>query len=174
MSEKGNGNVRGEGGPERPQQQAPPAPLKPGDIVALTSAALRIGRLAPMTPRQLYQLGHENRFLVLEVFETDDEGPCVMLSPCCFSYIDRRSGGGKPRCKGHPSVYFEKVGVFRMPRKGDKSSSIALPLIGELLRFDWQEDEDNPGFNMNIGGLRASSTGFFAKLLKKLADEKVI
>lgn len=175
MSEKGNGNVRGGPADETQREQQVPAwPFKPGDIVALTGAALRIGRLETMTPRALYQLGRENRFLVIETFETADDGPCVMLSPCCFKYVDRRANGMKPRCKGHPVVYFEKVGILRAPKKGDKASSLTLPILGELFGLEWQDDEENPRLNANVLGLRGSATGFVAKFLKKLAEDKII
>lgn len=172
MNEKGNGNVRG-GPPDEPQEGSA-SPFKPGDIVALTGAALRIARLETMTPKQLYQIGRENRFLVMETFESPEDGPCIMLNPCCIKYVDRRANGIKPRCKGHPVVYFEKVGVLRAPKKGDKSSSLTLPLLGELFGFEWEDDEENPKFNANILGLRGSATGFVAKFLKKLAEDKVI
>lgn len=165
-----NGNVRVD-----PQEipETRPAAFQPGDVVAMTPATLRIGRLATMTPRQLYQIGHKNRWVVLETFETHDEGPCLMINPCCIEYTDWKSKG--PRCKGHPAVYFEKVGTVRVPKKGDKSSSLILPLIGDALGLRWEEDEDNPKIVGNaLGKDLIGAVGPLARFLKKLAEDQKI
>lgn len=158
--------------PEEAPVQGPPPKYEEGDVVALTQAALRIGRLELMTPRLLHQIGHPNEFIVIDAFDTGEDGICLSLWPCCYRFLDRKTG--KKRCQGHPALYFEKIGNLRMPKKGDKSSALVLPFIGEILGFDWQEDEDNPNLNANVFGLKGAASGYFAKILKKMAEEAKI
>jgi hypothetical protein len=61
-----------------------------------------------------------------------------------------------------------------MPQKGDKSSSLILPFLGEVLGFDYHEDEQNPEIAANVFGMKGSASGYFAKVLKKLAEEAKI
>jgi hypothetical protein len=165
---KRNGNVT----PPEDVPQKAPEKFEEGDVVGLTQAALRIGRLELMTPRLLRQIGHPNEFIVLDAFKSDEDGVCLTLWPCCFRFVDHKTG--KKRCQGHPSVYFEKTGSLRMPKQGDKSSSLILPFLGEVLGFDYQEDESNPEIQANVFGMKGSASGYFAKMLKKLAEESKI
>jgi hypothetical protein len=160
-----NGNVRREGKPsvqEIPQFQT-------GDVVSLTAAAIRRSGIANMTPRLLYEIGHPNEFVVFDTFESDD-GPCVSLLPCCSIFEDRENG--KQRCTGHPAIHFQKKSVKRMPKKGDKSSSIHLPFMQVALAgINWEEDESNPSLKAHVLGKEVSLTGPIAKILKQLAEE---
>lgn len=146
--------------------------LEEGDVVALTPSALRIGRLKSMTPRLLHKIGHPNEFVVLTSFKSDKGEDCLTLWPCCNRFTDRESG--KQTCTGHQTVYFEKVGNIRTPKKGDKSASLVLPFIGEVFGIDYQEDENNPDFRVNLGGLKGSVTGVLAKAVKKFAEDNKI
>lgn len=166
MATKKDGNVKVD---EAEAVGGPPQKFEEGDVVALTQAALRIGRLELMTPRLLHHIGHPNEFVVLDAFDTGDDGPCLSLWPCCYRFADRKTG--KRRCQGHPAVYFEKVRALRTPKKGDKSSSLVLPFLGEILGFEYEEDEQNPKFNANLFGLKGAASGYFAKVLKGLAEE---
>ena len=137
---------------------------------------MRIGRLAQMTPRVLCSIGHPNEFIVLDVFETDSDGVCLALWPCCHRF----KKAGKKICPGHPAVYFEKTGALRTPKKGDKSSSLVLPFLGEVLGFDYEEGAEGeeggeaPKMTANIFGLKSGASGYWAKLLKKLAEDAKI
>lgn len=145
--------------------------IKEGDIVALTPAALKMGRLEAMTPRLLYHIGHENRFIVDKTFETEEDGLCLKLFPCCFRFVNDHQTK-QFRCKGHPAIYFDKVGTVRTPQKGDKSSSLVLPILGEIFRFDYKEDENAPKFSADLPVLgKGVVTGFLAKFVKQLAEE---
>lgn len=175
MSARRNGNSRRE-----PPPAAPPL-FQEGDVVAITQAAHRIPKLATMTPRLLYRLGFDNAFMVLRQYEDPDDGPCVSLYPCCTvlnsagdvehrGLLDRETG--QPRCGGHPVSYFEKIDMVRLPKKGDKTSAAVLPFgIGELLGFEWLQDEDNPQFTARFLGKGGTFTGAFAKALKKFAED---
>ncbi len=197
MSSKRNGNVRQEA-PEGAEGGNVPA-FEDGDIVAITQSALRIGRLYRITngkvecsedrvsngkiegmmPRILYALGHPNKFLVLHTFEHKDQGLCLTLYPCCTikpheGFVDR-SSNNKPRCEGHPAIYFEKVDQTRVPRKGDKSSSAHLPFIPwEIAGLHWEEDENNPSLTLNLAGKSIQTTGPLAKFFKKIAEDNKI
>lgn len=166
-----NGNIRREAKPkveEIPQFES-------GDVICLTAAAIRRSGIATMTPRILYEIGHPNEFLVYQAVDDDEAGPVVTLANCCSwdkheGFIDRKTG--KQRCTGHPAVHFEKKGVKRMPKKGDKSSSIHLPFMKVALAgINWEEDETNPSLKGHILGNEISLTGLPAKLLKQLAEE---
>lgn len=170
----GNGNV---------QKKPPPATTpginryQPGDVVAMTPAALRTPRIAKMSPRLHYDLTGENKFLVLLAYIHPEEGPCVSL-PCCNipsigdfegneGWIDPKTG--LERCNGHPEVYFEKVDFKRLPKKGDKSFSVMLPFLPKF-GLEYLEDDENPQFVGRALGGEASVTGIFAKFLKQLAE----
>lgn len=149
--------------------------FEPGDIVCLTAAAIRRSGIHTMTPRVLYEIGHPNEFLVYQYVIDEIEGPCVTLVNCCTwkgheGFIDRASG--KRRCTGHPAVHFEKKSHKRMPKKGDKSTSIHLPFMQMALAgIHWEEDESNPALKANILGKELSLTGPIAKMLKQLAED---
>ena len=168
---KKSGNVENEKEAKAPE----PPRFQVGDVVAITQAALRMGRLAGMSPRILYRVGQPNEFLVIETFETAVDGPCIRLMECCGRGMVDRDKNNKRRCNdGHPALFFEKVDVMRMPQKGDKASSVFLPFLGEVAKFEWHEDENTPAFVANLGGKKIALTGFFAKLLKTAVEGKVI
>lgn len=175
MNPRRNGNVKRDG--DEVQASAPI--FQAGDVVAITQAALRLGRLEMMGCRLLYRIGWPNEFLVKGTFENQEDGHCVFLWPCCsappkiIGLVDRDKGG-QPRCGGHPAIYFEKVDMVRTPKKGDKRASALLPIIGEVFGFEYRDDEENPEFVTRILGLGASFTGPFAQLLKKIAEDNKI
>lgn len=147
-----------------------------GDIVSLTAAALRRRKFRNMTPRLLYAIGHPNEFLVLEAYDHPEDGPCVVLYPCCTykkdepRFIDRESG--KTRCNGHQASHFEKKSMKRMPKKGDKSTSLHLPFLPfEIAGMHWEEDENNPTLKVGGVGKQISLTGIWAKIAKKIAED---
>jgi len=170
MSSK-NGNYQA---PEKPEAEEIPK-FEPGDIVCLTAAAIRRSGIATMTPRMLYEIGHPNEFVVYTYTVHETEGPLVTLVNCCNwkghqGFIDRNTG--KPRCTGHYAVHFEKKSQKRMPKRGDKSSSLHLPFLPVALAgINWEEDEDSPALKAHILGKEISLTGPFAKVLKQLAEE---
>lgn len=169
MTPRRNGNVprRGED-----KTQGPPPVFEEGDVVAMTQATLRIGRLQGMSTRLLYTIGWPNEFLVTRSFDDEEDGPCVSLWPCCLppfgiGLVDRR--GSQFRCKGHPTLYFEKVAVTKTPKKGDKLSSIVLPFgIGEILGLEWHEEEEE--FVGRILGKEGAVAGALGKYIKKIAE----
>lgn len=163
----GSGNV------QRDQEaQAQKADWKEGDFAVLTPSALRMGRLEAMSPRLLHQLGWDEPFGVMHVFETQEDGLCLTLYPCCMRLRDRRTG--KFRCTGHPAIYFQKTEYGRQQKKGDKSTSVSLPLIGEILSFDYEEDPQNPKARAKIFGQETLVTGEFARILAKVAEDNKI
>lgn len=165
MNPKKNGNVTR----EAEDAQAHEAQLfQEGDVVALTQAALRKGgTFQKMSPRAHYAIGWPNEFLVLGTFEDPDDGPCVSLWPCCVVLRpDSPYTHG-----GHPVRHFEKIDVVRMPKKGDKTSSVVLPFgIGELVGFEYHEDSEKPEFVARVAGKEGVLTGVLATLLKKFAE----
>jgi len=167
MSPKKSGNVPRES--EDVQSQEKPL-FQEGDVLALTQAALRKGgTFQKMSCRLLYAIGWPNEFLVIRTFEDPENGPCVRLWPCCGTLVDRQKN--QFRCGGHPSVHFQKIDVVRMPKKGDKTSSVVLPFgIGELLGFEYHEDSENPEFVARVAGKEGVLTGVLATLLKKFAE----
>jgi hypothetical protein len=141
-----------------------------GDVISLTAAAIRRSGISNMTPRVLYEIGHPNEFVVFDAFDDPVEGPCVSLLPCCTIYEDRKTG--KKRCTGHPAVHFEKKSTKRLPKKGDKSSSIHLPFMQVALAgINWEEDESNPALKAHVLGKELTLTGPWAKMLKQLAED---
>jgi hypothetical protein len=166
-----DGNVPHEGPFETQDEE-----IKTGDIVALTTTALRVrGPLESMTPRALYQLGHPNEFLVMETFKTEEDGTCVVL-PCCMYFEDRKiKNNVRPLCKGHPAIYFKRIGRARVPQKGDLTAAINSP-FGNLVQLEWKDDPDNPELTANLLGINLGSlVGLPAKWLKKAAeDQKII
>lgn len=146
--------------------------IKPGDIVGLTTTALRVrGPLEAMTPRVLYQIGHPNEFVVVETFKTEEDGDCLVL-PCCMYFEDRKvKNNVRPLCKGHPAVYFKKIGQIRFPQKGDLAAGVETPW-GNLIRLEWKEDPNNPELNAHLFGINLGSImGMPAKWLKKAAED---
>lgn len=171
-----SGNVRAE---SREEIQVIPQ-FEEGDLVSLTPAAIRRREFANMTPRLLYEIGHPNEFLVLGVFDHEKEGPCATLYPCCTwkkkddsvmpGFLDRNTG--KPRCTGHPAVLFEKKSFKRIPRKGDKSSSIHIPFLPiALAEIAWEEDENNPSLKGRVAGQEIAFTGVLGKMIKNVLEE---
>lgn len=158
--------------------------IRPGDVVAITPAALRMARLSTMSPRLLYQIGWPNAFQVMHVFDTEEDGVCVTLDACCMNLVDRRTG--KNRCTGHPVVFFEKLEPERPKGKaekeqperqrkpGDRGTSVSVPWIGELASIDFQEDEHNPTLTINIAGKRTMFTGSLAKIFAEAAKQSNI
>lgn len=179
MRSRRNGDVPG-------QEAADPRPpgsnrFERGDVVALTPAARRLsGTLARMMPRRLYDLGQPNAFPVLLSFVDPKDGPCVSLAPCCTvpahgdfpgypGFVDHATG--KPLHQGHPEVHFEKIDWKRLPRAGDKRSSLSLPWpLNEMIGLEWREDERSPEFIAKLFGISASSSGALAKVLKQFAE----
>ncbi len=155
--------------PGTEQDTAPPEDIRAGDLVALTPQALRMGRLEGMCVRQLCAIGWDNSFPVTGVFDSPEDGKCVTLWPCCFHLKDRKRGTPVYRCKGHPAIYFTKVGRARMPSPSDRKSAITLPFgLGQAVDFNYEGDPENPKFTGNLFGLEGSCTGGFAKLFESL------
>lgn len=148
----------------------------PGDVVAMTQAALRLPKLAAMSCRLYYAIGMPNEFLVKEVVEDPGAGICIKLFPCCSTMADRKKG--YYRCDGHPIVYFTKVNFRRMPKAGDKSASIVLPIIGEIWRTEYREGVEEgerpeaPEFVQQIFGMESSLKGVFAKMAKAFFERQ--
>jgi hypothetical protein len=164
-----NGNVRRE---DKTKIEEMPT-FEKGDVVALTAAVIRRRDYANMTPRLLYEVGHPNEFLVTDVFETPDDGPCLQLYPCCRRFEDRENG--KTRCTGHPAMLFQKIKKVRQAKKGDRSSSLHLPFMEHALAaLHWEENEDSPAIKAQVLGKEVSLSGPLAKILKQLAEENNI
>lgn len=145
-----------------------------GDIVAIKPSVLR-SRMQ-LTPKSLYRIGHPNKFLVFSTFVHEEKGPCVALTSCCsipgmaFGFEDPEDRS-KPLCSGHPYRHFEKVGIHRLPQKGDKSASFST-FLGDIFRLDWEEDEHNPKLAVEVFGVKlGSASGPLAKFMKGMAED---
>lgn len=148
-------------------EKKPTPRFEPGDVVALTQAALRMPKLKTMVPYQLWKIGHPNAFLVVHTFDDEERGQCVGLYPCCTRFTNHDTE--KPRCTGHPTEFFQKVDRKRVPKKGDRTTSVYLPFIdGEVGGIQYCEDEDNPSIKVNVGGIKAGVDGVVAKGIKDL------
>jgi hypothetical protein len=122
-------------------------------------------------------VGWPNEFQVIHVFETPEDGVCLVLSPCCQNLINH--GTGAWSCTGHPvkldgKTMFEKVKpeVVKRPRKkGDRATSIVAPLLGELGAIEYLEDEEDPGLVLRILGQQTVMKGSVAKAVAKFAQD---
>lgn len=173
-SQRNGGNIRREG-------HGKPETLRPGDIVALVPSAIKEPRLKTMGPRILYDVGWRNEFLVLETFETEADGACVVLDPCCGQLLaDRKTE--RTRCiNGHPASFFKRTGTLNQPlhpeeeeadrprNKGDRSSSASFPWLGEVASFDYQDDPEIPRLKIKIAGKTTMLTGPLAKMIAEVA-----
>lgn len=158
---------------EPEEEEASGETFQAGDVVELTPSAIRTWAVNDMTPKELYKMGHENRFLVLDTFPSDEHGPCVTLFPCCHRFVDRKAVHHKLRCKGHPSRYFKKVDVKRLPQKGDKSAALKLPFLPwDVAAVDYEEDGENPKLSVSLLGQKGSISGPWAKFLKNMAENQ--
>lgn len=164
----GNGNVR----PDEAVHGSDNGEIREGDFVRITPAALKMARLSMMTPRLLYQIGHPGIFQVVHAFETKEDGICFTLGECCRYYVDRRTG--QYRCSGHPSIYFEKIAEERKHNKGDRSTSVSVPWVGEVASVDFVDDEANPKLTVKIAGKPTVFTGMLAKIFGKAAQDNKI
>lgn len=159
--------------------------IKAGDIVAVTDEVLKAkGILAKMTPRCLIEkVGWPNEFLVKETFESEKDGFCLKLDPCCDHLIEDWNTG-RPRCYGHHAFLFKKVGSVTPPNKetapveveppdnpGDRISSVSLPFLGEVASMSYRDDEKNPQLTINTAGKATVLTGPLAKLFAAAARE---
>lgn len=168
----GHGNVQG----ENSEKEKPPVEeFRPGDIVGLTAEAIKNGpRL--MSPKRLCSVGWPNEFQVVHVFETEEDGVCLFLNPCCQNLIKRNGGWA---CTGHPvkldgKMMFAKVKpeVVKRPRKkGDRATSIVAPLLGELGAIEYLEDEEDPGLVLRILGQQTVMKGSVAKAVAQFAKD---
>lgn len=169
MSRRRNGNAEG-----APDPVAEPQAFQPGDVVALTASALRIDRISGMTPRLMYSIGHRNEFLVFDTYEDPEDGLCLVLECCRGGYVNR-SKNGKQKCGGHPAIYFQTIDRIRLPKKGDKASSVHLPLVGQLAGLRWEQDEDNPRLTLDLPfGQKLEALGPLAQMFKKIAENSGI
>lgn len=168
MSRRKNGNI------EPDEQVTEPQAFEPGDVVALTASALRITRISGMTPRLMYSIGHPNQFIVFDTEDDPEDGICLILECCRGRYVNR-SRNGQWKCKSHPGIYFEKIDRIRLPKKGDKSSSVSLPFVGQLAGVHWEQDEDNPRLTLELPfGQKLEALGPLAQMFKKIAENNGI
>lgn len=156
--------------------------FEPGDIVALTPSAIKEPRLRTMGPRILYDVGWRNEFLVLETFQTEQDGDCVVLDPCCGQILADRATD-RTRCiNGHPASFFKKVGTLNQPlhpeegeeadrprNKGDRSSSASFPWLGEVAAFSYEDHPEIPKLKIKIAGKTTMLTGPIAKMIAEVA-----
>lgn len=172
MSKNGQGNVKR----EEPKPEKPVEEFKPGDIVALTEKAMKNGpRL--MSPKRLFSVGWPNEFQVVHVFETEEDGVCLFLNPCCQNLLNY--GTGAWACQGHPvrwegKTMFQKTTpeVSKRPRKkGDRTTSIVAPVLGELGAIEYLEDEEDPGLVLRILGQQTVMKGSVAKAVAQFAKD---
>jgi len=170
----GHGNVQDGVKKERSLED-----FKPGDIVGLTEKGIKAGpRL--LSARRLYSVGWPNEFQVIHVFETEEDGVCLVLNPCCQNLVNH--GTGAWLCRGHPVKWkgvtmFEKVKpeVTRRPRKqGDRATSIVAPILGELGALEYLEDAEDPGLVLRILGQQTVLKGSVAKALAQFAKDNGI
>lgn len=166
MSKNGNGNVQR----EEPARKKPKEIFKPGDIVRLTPDAMKNGP-SLMAPKRLYSVGWPNEFQVIDVFEMED-GPYITLNACCRNLIRHATGAWV--CTGHPAKWFEKTkpeAAARPRKKGDRSTSITVPFMGELGAIDYLEDEEDPGLVLRILGQQTVMKGSVAKAVAQFAKD---
>lgn len=142
--------------------------LSRGDLVRIKQRSLMNDDLL-LSPKDLYSIGHPNAFLVLESFEDPQRGVCIALRECCFVLEDHKNG--KKLCKGHEALYFEKMGQERAAQKGDRKASIKIPWLGEVLGYDYQDDEASPSLRVRMAGADPIVLeGMAAQMVKKMLD----
>jgi hypothetical protein len=168
--------------------------FRPGDFISITHEALKMGAIKDMGPRLLHADGWENRFEVVHVHHTEQNGECVTLFPCCFFLRNWKTKGF--RCKAHPVIYFELAepraeDVSPEPKeataegeekpasegvrgKKGKSSSLTIPFLGELVGFDYDDDHENPRLTARFIGKSAVFTGEFARMMKTVIEAQKV
>ena len=73
--------------------------VSPGDRVRLTPEAIIDPDAQPATPLRLFKFGWPNDFLVLDVYDHETYGQCIVLDPCCGWVQDEKHA--KKVCFGH-------------------------------------------------------------------------
>jgi hypothetical protein len=142
-------------------------PFIAGDVVRVKEAVLAAGRVE-MSPVSLVGVGWANEFTVLSTFSTKDGVPCVMLKPCCMFL--KNPATGEILCKGHPAEHFQKLRRERGRQRGDKAASIAVPWVGEVAGFEYEEDEEHPKAAFRVMGKEVRLEGAAAKFMKGVLD----
>lgn len=79
--------------------------IKPGRFVRIKPS--RMDEFRNFTPKDLFEIGWPNKFLVWGVFEDRDGKTCLKLDPCCDHMVNRATG--QHRCNGHHADIFELV-----------------------------------------------------------------
>lgn len=141
--------------------------FSPGDVVRLKVSALTNDDLE-LKALDLYKIGHPNEFVVAETFEQPRRGLCVALRECCYLFENHATG--IKTCKGHDAIYFEKMGKERPKKKGDRIATVTIPWIGELVGFEYQDDEQNPKADFRVAGKKISLEGAPAKLFRDIIN----
>lgn len=149
--------------------------IRPGDVVYLTPDAIkRAPRL--MGPLKLYSIGWPNAFQVVHVF--DDQGvPHLTIGGCCYNLVINRRTGAR-LCSGHEAKWFRKLAVAaetpkeppRARQKGDRTTSIEAPLVGEVGAIEFLDDEHNPAMVIRVLGQKIVLNGKAAVDISKLAQ----
>jgi hypothetical protein len=146
-----------------------------GDVVSMTPEAFKHApRL--MGPLKLYSVGWPNCFQVVHVFEHEGV-PTLTLGECCFNLILNRKTGAH-LCSGHKAKWFRKVGggaeaekeAPRERKKGDRLTSIDVPVVGEVGALEFHDDEHNPSIILRALKQRVVLNGPLAAEIAKLAQ----
>lgn len=150
--------------------------IQPGDRVCLTPQAIR---RAPrfMGPIKLYSIGWPNEFTVVHVFEHEGKTNLSILGCCNHLVINRKTGASL--CSGHEAKWFQKIGgapeapkeAPRERKKGDRVTSIEVPILGEVGALEFLDDEQKPALSLRIFGQKLTLNGKAALDARDLAKD---
>lgn len=150
--------------------------IRPGDLVCLTPQAIR---RAPrfMGPIKLCSIGWPNEFRVVHVFEHQGKTMLSILGCCNHLIINRKTGAHL--CSGHEVKWFQKIDIApevpkaapRERKKGDRVTSIEVPLLGEVGALEFLDDEQNPALSLRIFGQKVTLNGKAALDARDLAKD---
>lgn len=149
--------------------------IKPGDYVRLTDAALKHGPRM-MGPLKLYSVGWPNLFQVVHKFE-ENGVQYLSIGCCCKNLLLNRKNNAR-LCSGHDQKWFRKMSIGtteeqepeREPRKGDRLTSIELPVLGEAAALEFLDNEQNPLLVMRVLGQKVVLNGQTAVDIAKFAQ----
>lgn len=150
--------------------------VSPGDRVRLTPEALVDPDAQPATPLRLFKFGWPNDFMVLDVYDHEVYGQCIVLDPCC-NWIRDAEKHSKPVCFGHSTRFFE---VVKRGQQSDPSRRYAgVNLAGlDILSVEYANggSADGPSLVVRVAGRKPITlSGQPAQILSQfLRAQKVL
>jgi len=122
----GNGNI------EHPSRKKDP--IQAGDYVRIKPSEMDA---VEMSPKEIFNLGFPNEFLVLTTFEHEGQR-CLTIEECCERRRNRATG--QYLCNGHPERYFEKTEPVEHRRTSERRF-LAFEAFGMRASIEYVEGQ---------------------------------